>query len=61
MHDDPPKRALPERTGKHYCVRCLTPVSAEDYQRNDHICNACTEQDEYPLASTPDPKPAKKR
>jgi hypothetical protein len=56
MHDDPPPRELPERTGKHYCVRCLAFVSPEDYQRNDHVCNDCATGDEYPLASTPEPK-----
>ncbi len=60
MHDEPLPRKLDERTGHHLCVRCLAEVSAEEYLRNDHICNACAEQDEYPLASTPEartPKP----
>lgn len=61
MHDDPPPRALPERTGRHYCVRCLAAVPAEEYFRNDHICDQCAEHDEYPLASTPDAKPNKKK
>ena len=56
MHDEPVPRELPERTGKHYCIRCMALVSAEEYQRNDHICDACAEDDEYPLASAPEPK-----
>lgn len=56
MHDDPPPRELPERTGKHYCTRCLAPVAAEEYFRNDHICDKCAATDEYPLKSTPEPK-----
>ena len=59
MHDDPPPRALPERTGKHYCTRCLAPVPAEEYFRNDHICDACAAKDEYPLKSTPEPRKKK--
>ena len=55
MHDDPPPRELSERTGKHLCVKCLAPVAAEEYFRNDMICDACAESDEYPLASTPGP------
>ncbi len=56
MLDDPPPRALPERTGKHYCVKCLAVVPVEEYLRNDHICDECAASDEYPLASTPEPK-----
>jgi hypothetical protein len=56
MHDDPIPRELPERTGRHYCVRCMAIVGAEEYQRNDHICDACAADEEYPLASTPEPK-----
>jgi hypothetical protein len=41
MHDEPPPRELPERTGKHYCVTCLAPVPADEYFANDHICTAC--------------------
>jgi hypothetical protein len=61
MNDEPPTRPRAERTGKHYCVKCLAPVPADEYFRNDHICNACAAQDEYPLASTPEPKPEKKK
>lgn len=56
MHDEPPPKALPERTGKHLCVKCLAQISADEYFRNDHICDACAQSDEYPLASTPEPK-----
>lgn len=58
-HDVPPPRQLGERTGKHYCVRCLAAIPAEEYLRNDHICDACAAEDEYPLKSTPEPRPAK--
>ena len=58
MHDDPPPRELNERTGKHYCIKCLAVVTAEEYFRNDQICDACAENEEYPLASTPEPKQA---
>ena len=53
MHDEPPRRNLQERTGRHYCVRCLAEVSADVYQRNDCVCDACAAEDEYPLKSTP--------
>jgi hypothetical protein len=54
--DDAPPRLRNERTGKHYCIRCLAEVGSEEYLRNDHICDACAETDEYPLKSTPDAK-----
>ena len=60
MHDEPLPRKLEERTARHLCVHCLVEVPTADYLRNDHICNACAEKDEYPLASTPGartPKP----
>ncbi|MEO8380139.1 MAG: hypothetical protein ABI779_10790 [Acidobacteriota bacterium] len=60
MQDDP-VRELPERTGKHYCVKCLAQVKAEEYLRNDHICDACAASDDYPLASTPDARPSTER
>ncbi|MGZ5440622.1 MAG: hypothetical protein ACXW5J_01890 [Thermoanaerobaculia bacterium] len=56
MHDEPPPRDLPERTGKHSCVKCLAQIPAEEYLRNDHICDECSQSDEYPLASTPHAK-----
>ena len=62
MQDDATPRALPERTAKHYCVQCLAQISAEEYFRNDFLCDRCATKDEYPLASTPEPpKPGKKR
>ena len=61
MHDDPPPRELPERTGKHLCVKCLAQIPAEEYFRNDHICDACAASDEYPLASTPEEKKKDKK
>jgi hypothetical protein len=56
MLPDPPSRELPERTGKHFCVRCLAVVPPEEYLRNDYLCDECAVSDEYPLASTPEPK-----
>ena len=61
MHDDPPPRALPERTGKHLCVKCLAQIPAEEYFRNDHICDDCASKNEYPLASTPHEKKEDKK
>jgi hypothetical protein len=55
VQEDGPPRELAERTGKHFCVKCLAPVRTEEYLRNDHICDACAASDEYPLASTPGP------
>ena len=37
-------RQLPERTGKHYCIRCLAEVPGEAYLLNDHLCDACAEE-----------------
>ncbi|HEX7153459.1 MAG TPA: hypothetical protein VF618_18375 [Thermoanaerobaculia bacterium] len=56
LRDEPTPRKLGERTGKHYCVKCLAEVPAEEYLRNDHICDACASSDEYPLKSTPGPE-----
>lgn len=53
MHDDPPPRALPERTGKHLCVRCLAAIPADEYFRNDCICDACAASPEYPAPAAP--------
>jgi len=41
VNDDRPRRLLNERTGKHYCIECLKEVLADDYFRNDHVCNEC--------------------
>ncbi|HVR43979.1 MAG TPA: hypothetical protein VMS56_11120 [Thermoanaerobaculia bacterium] len=51
--EDVPRR-LPERTGRHHCVSCLAETPAEEYFRNDHVCEACNSGSGYPLASTPD-------
>jgi hypothetical protein len=56
MLEDPSPRQMNERTGKHYCVRCLAETPAEEYLRNDHICDACAAAPEYPLKSTPGEK-----
>ena len=61
MHDHPPPRDLPERTGRHVCVRCLAEIPTEEYMRNDHICDSCAASQEYPLASTPEPKKSDER
>ncbi|MDQ3280383.1 MAG: hypothetical protein M3Q69_03120 [Acidobacteriota bacterium] len=62
MHEDPPPRVLTERTGKHLCVSCLALVPAEEYFRNDHICDACAAKDPYAPGSMPEPKaPAPKK
>jgi hypothetical protein len=61
MHEDPLPRALPERTGKHVCTRCLAAVPAKEYFRNDHICDACAAGEEYPPVSAPRPKAPKKK
>ncbi len=53
MHDEPLPRQLGERTGKHYCVKCLAEVPAEEFFRNEQVCDACAAEDEYPLKSTP--------
>lgn len=47
-------RRLPERTGKHRCVSCLAETPAEEFFRNDHVCDACAGQTAFPLASTPE-------
>ncbi|HYM61901.1 MAG TPA: hypothetical protein VEZ11_13540 [Thermoanaerobaculia bacterium] len=56
MHDEIP-RNLPERTGRHVCVKCLAEVTAAEYLQNDYLCENCVAEDEYPLASTPDDAP----
>ena len=46
-------RRLPERTGTHYCILCLAETPADEYFRNDHICDSCVSRDEEPpVAST---------
>jgi hypothetical protein len=56
MLDDHGRRNLSERTGRHLCVRCLAEAEAEEYLRNDHLCDKCATEGDYPLASTPEPK-----
>lgn len=41
LNDDRPHRPLKERTGKHTCIECLREVPADEYFRNDHVCNDC--------------------
>ena len=51
------QRPLPkpgERTGRHKCTICLRDIPVEELLRNDYVCDACAEKDEYPLASTPE-------
>ena len=45
MHDEPPPRKLKERTGKHYCIRCLAEIPAEEFLRNDHVCDKCAAEE----------------
>jgi hypothetical protein len=61
MIDDSQRHTMSERTGKHVCVRCLREVDAEEYFRNDHLCDRCAADGDYPLASTPTPTTAPKR
>lgn len=56
MPDDTPRHIPSERTGKHFCVRCLSEVDGEEYFRNDHLCDKCADEGDYPLASTPEPR-----
>ena len=51
---DETTRGLPERTGKHRCVKCLAETPDAQYFGNDHICDRCAADDEYPLKSTPE-------
>ena len=53
VHDDDPPKRLNERTGRHLCIRCLAEVPSEVYLRNDHICDACAGEDEYPAKAPP--------
>jgi len=53
MDDDLPLRHLGERTGRHYCLKCLAETPADEYFRNEQICDACAAKNEYPLQSTP--------
>lgn len=42
-----------EKTGKHKCTNCLKVISADEFLRNDFLCDDCAAKNEYPLASTP--------
>ena len=57
MHDEVTPRYLPERTSRHFCVQCLAEVPADEYLRNDHICDGCAAKPDYPLKSTPETTP----
>ncbi len=46
QQDEPTPRQLPERTGKHFCVKCRADVPAEEYFRNDFVCDKCAEEEE---------------
>jgi hypothetical protein len=41
--DEAPPRNLRERTGRHFCIRCLAETPAEEWFANDHVCDACAE------------------
>ena len=45
FEDDALPRQLVERTGKHYCIKCLAEVASEEYLRNDHLCDACADEE----------------
>ena len=46
QQDEPTPRQLPERTGKHFCVKCRAEVPADEYFRNDFMCDPCAEEEE---------------
>lgn len=58
MQDEAPRNKQ-ERTGRHRCIRCLADTPADEFMRNDHLCDACAADGDYPLASTPEPKKGK--
>ena len=45
MHDEPPPLKLKERTGRHLCINCLAEIPAEEFFRNDHICDRCAAEE----------------
>jgi hypothetical protein len=59
MSDEHIRHIPSERTGRHVCVRCLAAVELEEYLRNDHLCDDCAADGDYPLASTPEPRKSK--
>jgi len=57
MYDEPPPRKLKEQTGKHYCVCCLSETPAEEYFRNDHLCDKCASEQNDERGTTNDERP----
>ena len=54
VHRNDLQRPLPqpgERTGRHKCTNCLREVTAEELLRNDFLCDACAQLDEYPSST----------
>jgi hypothetical protein len=54
VQDEETPRQLQDRTGRHRCISCLADITAEEYFRNDFLCDQCASLDAYPFASTPD-------
>jgi len=55
MSQDEIAKLLRERTGRHICIGCLRDVAADEFFRNDHMCDLCVNTDSsYPLASSPE-------
>jgi hypothetical protein len=42
--DEETPRQLAERTGRHYCIRCLAEVASDEYFANDFFCDRCAEE-----------------
>lgn len=45
MLEEGTPRNLSERTGRHRCIKCLVDVPADEYLRNDHLCDACAAEE----------------
>lgn len=59
MNEEEAPIKLHELTGRHYCIQCLTRVERETYLANHFLCSNCAKTGAtYPLATTPDAKPA---
>lgn len=59
MNEQETPRNMHELTGRHYCVQCLARVNREIYLANHFLCASCSKKgDEFPLATTPDARPA---
>lgn len=55
MSQDEIAKLLRERTGRHICIGCLKDIAADEFFRNDHMCDTCSSGDRsYPLASSPE-------